>query len=59
VRDTYSDQLGDLINLDFSPKTPPEPKPAAPPPAPPSPSPSPKSKVSASQLARAAAVKRK
>jgi len=55
VRETYADQLGDLINLDFSPKgaarPAPAPAPAAPPPAPPKPA------RSASDLARAAAKK--
>ena len=32
VRETYADQLGDLINLDFAPKAPAKPA-AAPPPA--------------------------
>jgi putative two-component system response regulator len=55
VRETYSDQLGDLINLDFAPKgaAKPAPAPAAPPPPPPRP------KVSAAELARAAAAKKK
>jgi len=55
VRETYADQLGDLINLDFSPRgaarPAPAPAPAAPPPAPPKPA------RSASDLARAAAKK--
>jgi len=64
VREAYSDKLGDLINLDFAPKgtTPaakpaaaaPAAKPAAAPPAA-----APKPKVSAAELARAAAAKRK
>src|SRR5688572_16934728 len=57
VRETYSDQLGDLINLDFAPKTaaaaPAAPKPA---PAPPPPA---KPKISASEMAKAAAAKKK
>src|SRR5688500_11873162 len=58
VRETYSDALGDLINLDFAPKgvakpTPaPAPKPAAPPPPP-------KPKLSAADLAKAAAARKK
>src|SRR5688500_6191963 len=58
VRETYADQLGDLINLDFAPKgvakpTPaPAPKPAAPPPPP-------KPKLSAADLAKAAAARKK
>ncbi len=55
VREAYSDKLGDLINLDFAPKGAAKPA-AAPPPAPPKPV---KPAVSAAQLARAAAVKRK
>ena len=56
VREAYSDKLGDMINLDFSPKgAPPAPKPAASPPAPASQKP----KVSAADLAKAAAAKRK
>ena len=59
VRETYSDQLGDLINLDFAPKGAAKPvaAPAAaapkPPPAPPKPV------VSAAQLAKAAAAKKR
>jgi putative two-component system response regulator len=56
VRETYADQLGDLINLDFSPKTPIA-KPAAPPPPPPPPPAKPK--VSAAELAKAAAAKKR
>ena len=57
VRETYSDALGDLINLDFSPKTaaPAAPKPAAAAAA----APAPKPKVSAAELAKAAAAKKK
>jgi len=59
VRETYSDKLGDLINLDFAPKGAARPvaAPAAaapkPPPAPPKPV------VSAAQLAKAAAARKK
>jgi cyclic di-GMP phosphodiesterase len=59
VRETYSDQLGDLINLDFAPKGVAKP---APPPTPPKPAaapPPPKPKVSAAELAKAAAAKKK
>jgi putative two-component system response regulator len=65
VREAYSDELGDMINLDFAPKGAVKPaekqgaapagKPAAPAPAPPVQKP----KVSAADLARAAAAKRK
>jgi len=67
VRETYSDQLGDLINLDFAPKgaqkaaptagaakpapLAPAPRPAAPPAA--------KPKISAAELAKAAAAKKR
>jgi putative two-component system response regulator len=59
VREAYSDALGDLINLDFAPKGAAKPVAALaaaapkPPPAPPKPV------VSAAQLAKAAAAKRK
>ena len=53
VRETYSDALGDLINLDFAPKTTAKPAPAPAPAAPPKP------KISASELARAAAARKK
>jgi putative two-component system response regulator len=61
VRESYSDALGDLINLDFGPKGAAKPAavpapvaaPAAPPPPPPKP------KISAAELARAAAAKKK
>jgi putative two-component system response regulator len=55
VRETYSDKLGDLINLDFGPKgvAAPKPVPAAPAAA------LPKPKVSAAELAKAAAAKKK
>jgi putative two-component system response regulator len=49
VRETYADQLGDLINLDFAPKAPAKPA-AAPPPAPPRP------KVNPADIAKAAAA---
>jgi putative two-component system response regulator len=52
VRETYADQLGDLINLDFAPK---KPAPAGPP-APTDP-PAPKPKVNPLAAARAAAKK--
>jgi len=51
VRETYADQLGDLINLDFAPK---KPAPAAPAPAAPAPA---KPKVNPVAAARAAAKK--
>jgi putative two-component system response regulator len=55
VRETYADQLGDLINLDFAPKG--AAKPAlAPPPPPPPPAPA-KPRMSAAEIARAAAKK--
>jgi putative two-component system response regulator len=53
VRETYSDALGDLINLDFAPKG--AAKPAA---APPVAAPAPPPKVSAAELAKAAAAKK-
>lgn len=62
VRETYSDSLGDLINLDFAPKAAQKAAPtagapaAAPRPAAP-PAPAPKSRMSAAELARAAAKK--
>jgi putative two-component system response regulator len=63
VREAYSDKLGDLINLDFSPKSgapasPAAPAPAAKPAAAPA-VPAAKPKVSAADLAKAAAAKRK
>ena len=62
VRDTYADQLGDLINLDFAPKgaaPKPAPKAATPKPAaPPAAAPS-KAKPSAAELAKAAAAAKK
>jgi len=51
VRETYADQLGDLINLDFAPKGAPAAKPAA---APARPAAGPK--VSAADIAKAAAA---
>jgi putative two-component system response regulator len=55
VRETYADQLGDLMNLDFAPKGAAKP---APPPEAPAPAPAPaKPKQSATELARAAAKK--
>jgi putative two-component system response regulator len=62
VRETYSDALGDLINLDFAPKGAAKPAPPAPAPrpaAPPPPPPAAKPKVSAAELAKAAAAKKK
>ena len=64
VRETYADQLGDLINLDFGPKgsaKPAAPAAAAPPvAAAPRPAPAPpKPKLSAADLAKAAAAKKK
>jgi putative two-component system response regulator len=58
VRETYSDSLGDLINLDFAPKgaAKPAPPPAAPPPKPAAVV---KPKMSAAELAKAAAAKKK
>jgi len=56
VRETYSDALGDLINLDFAPKGAAKPAPAAPPPPKPVPQ---KPKMSAADLAKAAAAKKK
>ena len=56
VRESFSDALGDMINLDFAPKGAQKPvaaKPAVAPAAPPKP------KVSAAELARAAAAKRR
>jgi len=67
VREAYSDKLGDMINLDFSPKIPGKPveKPGAPAPAAkpaaaaPAAAPPAKPKLSAADLAKAAAAKRK
>jgi len=58
VRETYSDQLGDLINLDFAPKTAAKPAPPAPAPRPVAPPPV-KGKPSAAELAKAAAAKKR
>ena len=59
VRETYSDALGDLINLDFAPKGAAKPAPAAPPPRPAAPPPPARPKMSAADLAKAAAAKKK
>jgi putative two-component system response regulator len=60
VRETYSDALGDLINLDFAPKGAAKPAPAAPPPKPAAPPPAAaRPKLSAADLAKAAAAKKK
>ena len=62
VRETYADKLGDLINLDFAAKGPAAAAPAATAPAAAAPkveAPKPKPKVSAAELARAAAAKKK
>src|SRR5262249_42611040 len=64
VREAYSDKLGDMINLDFSPKgaapAPAKPAPAAPPPpAKPAPAAAPKPRLSAADLAKAAAARKK
>jgi hypothetical protein len=64
VRQTYADSLGDMINLDFAPKPPaaasiaaaaaaPAPKPAPPPAAPARP------KLSAAEIAKLAAARKK
>jgi putative two-component system response regulator len=55
VRETYADQLGDLINLDFAPKT--AVKAAPPPPPPPAPAAPAKPRMTAAEMARAAAKK--
>jgi putative two-component system response regulator len=59
VRETYSDSLGNLINLDFAPKgaAAPAPSPAAAPAA--APAPAPRPKLNAAELAKAAAAKKK
>ena len=56
VRETYADQLGDLINLDFAPKGAAKPAVAAPAPPPPPAAPA-KPRMTAAELARAAAKK--
>jgi len=60
VREAYSDKLGDLINLDFAPKggKAAAPAPAAKPAAV-APVAAPKPKVSAADLAKAAAARKK
>jgi putative two-component system response regulator len=60
VKETYADQLGDMINLDFAPKgAAPRPAAAPPPPPPPPPAPAPqKPKLSAAELASRAAAKK-
>jgi putative two-component system response regulator len=57
VRETYADQLGDLINLDFAPKGAAKPAAAPPPPPPPSAPAAPAKTRSAAEIARAAAKK--
>jgi putative two-component system response regulator len=59
VKETYADQLGDMINLDFSPKTPGKPAVAPPPALPPKPAAPAKPKMSAADLAKAAAARKK
>jgi len=59
VRETYSDQLGDLINLDFAPKVAAKPAPPAPAPRSAAPPPAARPKMSAAELAKAAAAKKK
>ncbi len=59
VKETYADQLGDMINLDFSPKTPGKPAVAPPPAPPPMPAAPAKPKMSAADLAKAAAARKK
>lgn len=58
VRETYADQLGDLINLDFAPKLARKPAPAPAPAPKPAPAPAAKSRLSASELASRAAAKK-
>ena len=60
VKETYADQLGDMINLDFAPKGAASAKPAAapPPPPPPAPAAAAKPKMSAAELASRAAAKK-
>ena len=57
VRETYADQLGDLINLDFAPKGAQKAAPTAAAPAPPPPQQPAKPRLSAAEIARAAAKK--
>ena len=65
VRETYSDALGDLINLDFAPKGAQKAAPTAgaatpaPRPAPPPPAAAVRPKISAAELAKAAAAKKR
>jgi putative two-component system response regulator len=59
VRETYSDALGDLINLDFAPKGSAKPVPPAPVPKAAPPPPAAKPKISAAELAKAAAARKK
>jgi putative two-component system response regulator len=58
VRETYSDQLGDLINLDFAPKGVAKPAPAPPPKPAPVAAAAAKPKLSATELASRAAAKK-
>ena len=58
VRETYSDQLGDLINLDFAPKGVAKPAPAPPPKPAPVAAAAAKPKMSATELASRAAAKK-
>ena len=58
VKETYADQLGDMINLDFAPKSPAKPAPPPPPAAPASAPAAPKAKLSAAELASRAAAKK-
>ena len=52
VRETYSDALGDMINLDFSPTRDAPPKPTLPKPAPPKPAPAAAAKAAAKSPTR-------
>jgi putative two-component system response regulator len=60
VKETYADQLGDMSNLDYSPKGGAKPAAAPPPPPPPPPAPAAaaKPKLSAAELASRAAAKK-
>ena len=58
VKETYADQLGDMINLDFAPKSAAKPAPPPPAAAPASAPAAPKSKLSAAELASRAAAKK-